>query len=283
MSESLMVAGGLVSDEDLDAATAVADNVLSGKTFLAGGNSDLQTGSMPEKGAWNGSVAMNGSIAIPAGHHNGSGKVSGPKITDRGAWNDTVAMNTWITVPEGYHNGKGWVYGPKITDRGAWNDTVAMNSTVTVPKGYHNGSGKVSGPKITDNGTWTNTIAPGKWVYIPQGYHNGSGWVQAKECKKKDIAATASADGHSSGTLSATASANIGGLGTIVGVTASLTGTDIYNQNISNSRDNTDHVYVDPVSISGNTASVKVSWVCGYYEGHYWKGTAKITFTVFYY
>ena len=249
MSKCLMVAGGLVADEDLDAATAAAGDVLAGKTFLAGGDSELQTGRMPEKGAWNSSVAMNGSVVVPAGHHNGSGKVK----------------------------------GPSITDRGAWNGSVAMNSTVTVPKGYHNGSGKVSGPAITDNGTWTKTIDPGKWVYIPQGYHNGKGWVQAKECKKKDIAATASADGYSSGYLTATASANIGGLGTIIGVTASLTETDIYNQNTSTSRNNTDIVNVGGVSISGNTASAKVEWTCGYYEGHYWKGTAKVTFTVFYY
>lgn len=283
MSKCLMVAGGLVADEDLDAATAAAGDVLAGKTFLAGGESEPQTGRMPEKGAWSSSVAMNGSVVVPAGHHNGSGKVNGPAITDRGAWNDSVGMNTWITIPQGYHNGKGWVYGPKITDNGAWNGSVAINSTVTVPKGYHNGSGKVNGPAITDNGTWTKTIDPGKWVYIPQGYHNGKGWVQAKECKKKDIAATASAEGYSSGYLTATASANIGGLGTIIGVTASLTETDIYNQNISTSRDNTDIVKVGGVSISGNTASAKVEWTCGYYEGHYWKGTAKVTFTVFYY
>lgn len=155
MGKCLISAGGLVADEDLDAATATADDVLAGKTFLAGGESELQTGRMPEKGAWSSSVAMNGSVVVPAGHHNGGGKVNGPAITDRGAWNDSVGMNTWITVPQGYHNGNGWVNGPSITDHGAW----------------------------------TNTIDPGKFVYIPQGYHNGSGWVQARAVNANDAIA----------------------------------------------------------------------------------------------
>ncbi len=55
---------------------AGAGDVLSGKTFT-NSSSVNATGTMANKGAWNGSVGVGGSVAIPAGYHNGSGHVTG--------------------------------------------------------------------------------------------------------------------------------------------------------------------------------------------------------------
>lgn len=129
MGKCLISAGGMVADEDLDAATATADNVLAGKTFLAGGESELQTGRMPEKGAWSSSVAMNGSVVVPAGHHNGGGKVNGPSITDHGAWTNTIDPGKFVYIPQGYHNGSG-----KVT---AKNCNVKVLETTASDSGYH--------------------------------------------------------------------------------------------------------------------------------------------------
>lgn len=74
---------------------AGAGELLAGKTFLAGGESELQTGRMPEKCAWSSSVAMNGSVVVPAGHHNGGGKVNGPSITDHWVQDGKYAVQVW--------------------------------------------------------------------------------------------------------------------------------------------------------------------------------------------
>lgn len=56
---------------DGDAATS---DVLTGKTFYSGGSK--KTGAMTNRGAWTSTATSNGSVTIPAGYHNGSGKVT---------------------------------------------------------------------------------------------------------------------------------------------------------------------------------------------------------------
>lgn len=64
-----------LSNSNLSLATAGTGDVLSGKTFYAG-DKNLKTGTMVNRGAWGTSVAAGGSVTIPAGYHNGSGKVT---------------------------------------------------------------------------------------------------------------------------------------------------------------------------------------------------------------
>ena len=56
---------------DGDAATS---DVLTGKTFYSGGSK--KTGTMTNQGAWSTTKTSNGDVQIPAGFHNGSGKVT---------------------------------------------------------------------------------------------------------------------------------------------------------------------------------------------------------------
>lgn len=91
---------------DLDVVTAAPADVLAGKVIV-GADGEPAAGTMPERGAWSGSVGMNSSIAIPGGHHNGGGQVSGPSVTQRGAWGTSLGINGSVAVPEGYHNGSG--------------------------------------------------------------------------------------------------------------------------------------------------------------------------------
>ena len=59
---------------------ATADKVLSGSTFSNSSGIGL-TGTMPNKGAISGSITTSGgSYTIPAGYHNGSGKIKGPTL-----------------------------------------------------------------------------------------------------------------------------------------------------------------------------------------------------------
>ena len=61
---------------DCENATAAAGNVLAGKTFGTASSEELVSGSMVERGAVSHSLPINGTYTIPAGHHDGNGKVT---------------------------------------------------------------------------------------------------------------------------------------------------------------------------------------------------------------
>lgn len=60
---------------DVSKVTAAAGNVLAGKVFVDA-NGNAVTGTMTNRGAVSASVAAGGTYTIPAGYHNGSGKVT---------------------------------------------------------------------------------------------------------------------------------------------------------------------------------------------------------------
>ncbi len=133
MARAIWLPGG--GGADLDVVTAGAGDVLAGKVIvgpdgepltgtlaLSGNASDGQvlngqtyyntdaktkrTGTMPNRGAVNQSLAINGSYTIPAGFHNGSGKVT-QDIPTKGAQtytprtaNQTIAAGQYLTGPQ---------------------------------------------------------------------------------------------------------------------------------------------------------------------------------------
>lgn len=62
---------------------ATAAQVLSGYSFSSAALSNA-SGSMPDRGAWGATLAINGSVTIPAGYHNGSGRIT-QSIATKGA------------------------------------------------------------------------------------------------------------------------------------------------------------------------------------------------------
>lgn len=59
---------------------ATASQVLNGVTFTSGQYNDVTTGTMPNRGAVSQSLNPSGSYTIPAGYHNGSGKVTAKSV-----------------------------------------------------------------------------------------------------------------------------------------------------------------------------------------------------------
>lgn len=133
MARAIWLPGG--GGADLDVVTAGAGDVLAGKVIvgpdgepltgtlaLSGNASDGQvlngqtyyntdaktkrTGTMPNRGAVNQSLAINGSYTIPAGFHNGSGKVTqdiptkGAQTYTPGTANQTIAAGQYLTGPQ---------------------------------------------------------------------------------------------------------------------------------------------------------------------------------------
>ena len=132
-----------LKDKQSTGNATVAD-VLEGKTFSNSSSVGL-IGTMPNKGAINQTLNAGGSYTIPAGYHNGSGKVTA----------NTLASQTSATAGAGQilSGYTAWVNGNKITgsmpNRGNLNWS-GSNTTYTVPAGYYSGGTLDSRPSYTN-------------------------------------------------------------------------------------------------------------------------------------
>lgn len=148
MGECLIIRSG--GGTDTSGATATAARVLSGYTCYV--NDSKITGTMTNQGTKTASLNAGGSYTIPAGYHNGSGKVTANALSGQTSGTATAARIL---------SGKtAWVNGSKLTgtmtNRGAISQNLAANGSYTVPVGWHSGSGKVT-QSLTTQGAKTVT------------------------------------------------------------------------------------------------------------------------------
>lgn len=168
MAECILVGGGGggTLSEDVTAAKA---NVLAGKrTVTTDSGDEVVEGTMPNNGAVSHSLALNGTYTVPAGYHNGSGKVT-QALTVITPTTTNLALNGTYTIPQGWHSGTGKVT-QNLTVIAAATHTLAINGTYTIPQGWHNGQGKVT-QSITTQGatnyyakTSAQTISSGRYL-----------------------------------------------------------------------------------------------------------------------
>ena len=90
-------AGSGYPEVKFDAGTATPEQVLNGATFISNKQAGKATGTMTNRGAWTGSVGVAGTVSIPNGYHNGSGRVTGPSSFSGEGWGNangsTVDLN----------------------------------------------------------------------------------------------------------------------------------------------------------------------------------------------
>ena len=141
-AQSLPDGGSSGCDIDLSGVTAGASDVLYGKVIV-GANGLEVVGMMPNKGAWNSTATSNGSVAIPEGYHNGSGKVTVNVPSSTTIPTDGDAATSDVLTGKTFYSGGSKKTGA-MTNRGAWTSTATSNGSVTIPAGYHNGSGEVT-------------------------------------------------------------------------------------------------------------------------------------------
>lgn len=129
-----------------DNATASAENILSGKVAYGtdgDGKAIEIEGAMPDNGAVSpAALTAGGSYTIPAGYHNGSGKVTAASLSSQ-----TSATATAAQILDGE---TAWVNGTKVEGTMP-NHTEGVDVTLhnsfyeyIIPEGYHSGEHKVS-------------------------------------------------------------------------------------------------------------------------------------------
>lgn len=130
--------------------TATASDILIGKTAIAWDSSNdipvSVTGTMANNGAITKSLMCGGEYTIPAGYHNGNGKVTANSLASQTGVDSGKVAITAETVLTG---SQGWVNGAKVS--GAMANNGAITSTIT-------GLGSVTGDTV---------------VKIPAGYTSG--------------------------------------------------------------------------------------------------------------
>ena len=139
--------GGTISVQSLADMTssgdATAAEILNGKKAYVDGN--LVTGTMTNNGAVSPSaLGAGGSYTIPAGYHNGSGKVTVQSLATMTASGDATAAQI-LSGKKAYVDGS--LITGTMTNQGAKTASYTPSTstqTYIIPAGYHNGSGKVT-------------------------------------------------------------------------------------------------------------------------------------------
>ena len=225
------VTGTYVAPTD---TTATAAQILTGKTAYLGGAKT--TGTMANRGAVTQTLNAGGSYTIPAGYHNGSGKVTANSLASQ---TDGTAVAADILSGQ-----TAYVDGVQITGTmpnvGAIYREMSAGSGYTIPKGYHNGSGTilakdlpsqtsataVAGDILSDKTAWVNGVkltgtiatktssdltASGAKVTVPAGYYASD----ATKSVASGSVGTPSISVNASGKISVSVKGNAGYISTV--------------------------------------------------------------------
>lgn len=152
-----------------------AGDVLTGKTFYTTNPKTKQTGTMANRGAVNQALNAGGSYTIPAGYHNGSGRVTANSLSSQTSGTATAAY-----IRSGY---TAWVNGNKLTGSMTVSSilsfSVAAYSTNQMTATWKNpAKGPYSGVIIRyKTGSYPTSVADGTQGYKGTGNNSAANGV----------------------------------------------------------------------------------------------------------
>lgn len=173
-------------------------DVLVGKTFYNNNAKSKQTGTMPNQGTKNASLNCGASYTIPAGYHNGSGKITANSLSSQTSGTATAAY-----IRKGY---TAWVNGTKITgnipSKGAQTYTPGRSNQTIASGRYLSGTQTILG----DSNLVSSNIVDGVSIFGVQGNADGyvcpSGYVYRNGNNKANFALETSFGDASRGGIS---------------------------------------------------------------------------------
>ena len=151
---------------NMPSGNAGTGDVLSGKTF-SNSSTNGATGTMTNRGAWSTSISPGGSVTIPAGYHNGGGKVSAGGSNPTGVAENggtgsgkTATVNSTVLCVSGGYSA--WDYpnlSLQIKVNGSWIECTSSNGTLAQEGGYGASNGRRHRAKLWYNsGPYRNSI-----------------------------------------------------------------------------------------------------------------------------
>ena len=150
---------------------ATAAQILTGRSAYV--NNALVNGQMPNNGAVAPSaLGAGGSYTIPAGYHNGSGKVTVQSLATMTSAATVTSGSQILTGYSAYSDGT--LYPGSMANNGAVSATLAANGTYTIPAGYHNGSGKVTQNLPTQGAATFNPTSSARTIINAGTYCSGA-------------------------------------------------------------------------------------------------------------
>ena len=128
-------------------------------------NAESIVGSITNRGTVSQSLNASGSYTIPAGYHNGSGKITANALSSQTSA-DAAAGNILATKTA-------WVNGSQITgsmtNQGSKSTSLNAGRSYTVPAGYHDGTGKITANTLASQTAGTAAaghILSGKTAWV---------------------------------------------------------------------------------------------------------------------
>ena len=152
----------------LDDITAMPKNVLIDKTYNDS-EGEVQTGTMPDNGAINETINVDGRFEGNAGYYS-SIKITGPTLSGNAEVSNVLADKT-------FYSNSGTIQTGAMANRGIVNETIGIDESYSGLEGYYS-SINITGPTLT--GTATPEVVRAGYTFYSNNGNQQTGVMETK-------------------------------------------------------------------------------------------------------